>query len=147
MNPVYSNDAYLGRIAARLVTPPHTTVNLRCCLANVENIDDRITTRLFVSCSSQCPMDDAGRVSILAYPGPGCSPNEPMALVAMFSNSLPPPEDSEVTPLQVGVDEGPAPFEPLYSKHLQGFRYMLIAQFCLVYYHVYKRHGDRKSVV
>jgi hypothetical protein len=120
LNPVYSEDPYLGRIAARLVTPPHIAINLRRCLSNAENIDSTIITRLFVSCSSQRAMDDAGRVSILAYPGLGCSPNEPMVLVAVFPHTfeLPPPE--MVMPLQAGVDEGSTPLESQYSKHPQG---------------------------
>ena len=32
-------------------------------------------------------MDDTGRVSILAYPGPGHTPNELIALVAKFSGA------------------------------------------------------------
>lgn len=62
-------------------------------------------------------MDDAGRVSILAYPGPGCSPNEPMALVAAFPDSFEPPRSDVRIPLPAGVDEGPTPFEPQYSEY------------------------------
>jgi hypothetical protein len=82
-NPVYTDDPSLGRILAKLVTPPHTAISVKRCLSHVENIDDKISTKLFVATSSQTPMDDTGRISILAYPGPGCTPNEPMALVAV----------------------------------------------------------------
>jgi hypothetical protein len=83
LSPVYSDDPYLGRIMATLVAPPHTARSLRRCLSSIEHIDRNIPTRLFIATSSQTPMNDAGRVSILANPGPGCTPNEPMALVAM----------------------------------------------------------------
>jgi hypothetical protein len=52
-----------------------------------EDIDKNATTTLFLSASSQTPMEDSGHVSILAYPGPGCLPHEPMALVTAFSSS------------------------------------------------------------
>jgi hypothetical protein len=92
-------------------------------------------------------MDDAGHVSVLAYPGPGCSPNEPMALVAVFSDILQLPPPDNVMPPQASVDEGPIPFEPQYSKHpqLERLYCMLIMSlhrhFHLVHYQVYKKHG------
>ena len=114
MNPVYSNDPYLGRIPARFVTPPHMSTNLRRCLSSAENIDDRITTWLFISCSSKGPIDATQRLSILSYPGPGCSPNDPMALVAVFSNSSV-RVDELVEPVLSG--DNITPFDPQYSKH------------------------------
>jgi hypothetical protein len=116
-NPVYTDDPSLGRIGAKLVTPPHTVLNLKRCLSRIENIDVNIQTSLFVSPSSQAPMDDTGRVSILAYPGPGCTPNEPMALVAMCPDSdrglsdVKRPETVLLPP-----QEGPTPFEAQYCK-------------------------------
>jgi hypothetical protein len=118
-NSVYSDDPYLGRIPAKLVTPPHTAINLRPCLSDVENIDDTVTTALFISASSQNPMDDTGRVSIQAYPGPGCTPNEPVALVAKCSaSSLSKPKEAvpahEEDPLL--ARECATPVEIRYSK-------------------------------
>jgi hypothetical protein len=84
-NPIHSNDPSLGRIPTKLVTPPHTVINLKRCLLAVENIDGSVPTNLFITASSQEPMDDTSRVSILTFPGPGCTPNEPMALVAKVS--------------------------------------------------------------
>jgi hypothetical protein len=84
-NRVCSDDPFLGRIQAKLVTPPHTAINLKRCLSNAENIDSNITTSLFISPSSRIPIADSARVSILAHPGPGYTPTEPMALVGMFS--------------------------------------------------------------
>ena len=82
--PVYSDDPYLGRIKATMVALPHTARSLRRCLSSIEHIDPNAPTRLFIAASSQTPMQDAGRVSILANPGPGCTPNEPMVLVAII---------------------------------------------------------------
>jgi hypothetical protein len=87
-NPVYTDDPSLGRILAKLVTPPHTAISVKRCLSHVENIDDKISTKLFVATSSQTPMDDTGRIS-LTYPGPGCTLNEPMALVAVSAGGRP----------------------------------------------------------
>ena len=86
-NIVYFDDPHL-HIPAQHVTPPHTAINLKHSLLGTENIDEDITTSLFISASSQTLMDDDGRVSILTYPGPGCTPHEPMTLVAMISSSL-----------------------------------------------------------
>lgn len=140
-NPVYSEDPYLGRILARIVTPPHTTINLRRCLSNAENIDDTIITRLFVSCSSKTAMDDAGRVSILSYPGPGCLPNEPMALVAVFPNTFELPVPENEVSLQADVDKGLAPLESQYSKRRICQRLCTCSPVWLVHYQVYKKHG------
>lgn len=114
-HPVYSDDPYLGRISAKLVTPPQTAINLRHCLSGAENIDEDIPTILFLSPSSQTYMDDTDRVPILANPGPGCEPDDPMALVVIF------PEDRR--PLESVVPEADSvsqemltPFEPEYCK-------------------------------
>ena len=81
VNPVYSDDPYLGRISARCVAPPHTASSLRRCLSNVQNISTGIQTNLFIATSSEAPMNDSDRVSILAHTGPGHTANEPVALV------------------------------------------------------------------
>jgi hypothetical protein len=89
VNPVYTDDSYLGRIVPKLVAPPHTALALKHCLLNVENIDNSTDAKLFVTTSSQAPMDDAGSLSILAQPGLGSTPTEPLALVATFSDRGP----------------------------------------------------------
>jgi hypothetical protein len=122
-NPAYTDDLYLGRILPELVTPPHTAANLKHCLSGFEKIDESVTTSLFRSSSSQTPMDDNYRVSIFSYPGPGCKPNEPMALVAMFTGADRGPFEAESDPLP--SREGPTPFETRYRKCFEGlFRIM-----------------------
>jgi hypothetical protein len=117
MNPVYSDDPHLGRIMANLVAPPHTAFSLKHCLSNIENIDKSIRTRLFISTSSQSPMDDAGRVSIAMYPGPGCTPSDPMALVAGFSCAdRGPLVTATPEPVLLSSQKGPTPFNPQYRK-------------------------------
>ena len=117
VNPVYSDDPHLGRLPAKFVTPPHTAINIKRCLSGFEKIDDKIPTILFASASSQTPMRSAGSVAILAYPGPGCTPNEPMALLAMFSS---------VERDRLGVrqretpPEGSTPFETRYRRCIEG---------------------------
>jgi hypothetical protein len=82
-----------------------------------EDIDKNITTSLFNSASSQTPLEDSDDVSILTYPGPGCTPHEPMALVAVFSSG-----PSEVVAPQPEVNlpsqEDTTTIEIQYSKHL-----------------------------
>lgn len=62
-------------------------------------------------------MHDDCRVSIFAYPGPGCEPNEPMALVVMRSKEdrVPfervPAEAERLLPL-----EGTTPFKTQYRE-------------------------------
>jgi hypothetical protein len=86
-NPIYSDDSYLGRILADTVAPPHTGNSIKHCISSAENIDEKSASTLFVSVSSETPMDDAGRVPILEYPGPGYIPNEPMVLVTELSSA------------------------------------------------------------
>ena len=88
MDPVYSDDPYLGHMLAKLVIPPHTVMNnIKHCLAGFEKVNDNIPTNLFISASSKASIDNAGHVPMLAYSGLGCTPSEPMALVAMFSSA------------------------------------------------------------
>ena len=85
-NPVYTDDSYLGRIVPKLVAPPHTALTLKHCLLSVENISNATNAKLFITTSSQAPMDDADSLSILTQPGPGSTSTEPVALVATFSD-------------------------------------------------------------
>jgi len=74
-------------------------------------------------------MDDAVHLSILAYPGPGYTPNEPMAFVAKFSGVD--RGSSEAMQSEEGLSpspEGPTPFETQY-----------------LYYRVYKPRGAVRS--
>lgn len=124
-NHVYSDDPYLGRILAELVSPPHTAISLKHCLFSVENINNETTASLFIAASSQTPIDDASRLSILAYPGPGCTPSEPMAFVAKLSDSCRRPLDErKPEAVLLPSQAGPTPFETRYStrcKELKNF--------------------------
>ena len=111
--PVYSDDPYRGRIKATMVALPHTARSLRRCLSSIEHIDRNTPTRLFIATSSQTPMKDAGRVSILANPGPGCTPNEPMVLVANISG---PPADRNPELNRLPPEEHPTPFMTQYRR-------------------------------
>ncbi|KIM71222.1 hypothetical protein PILCRDRAFT_830490 [Piloderma croceum F 1598] len=138
MNPVYSDDPYLGRILARHVAPPHTVGSLRRCLSSAENIDARVNTTtfiytsLFITTSSESPMDDSDRMSILAHSGPGHTANEPVALVCglFCPSSVPRPALSQDGKpfLELMAERGPRPFETQY-----------------LYYQVYKNSIAVKS--
>ena len=116
VNPVYSDDWYLGRIPAGLVAPPHTALSLKRCLSGIENINETITTRLFMSASSETPMDDTNHVPILTYPSLGCTPDEPLLLVAMFSGAGRSLLGLVWSALYVFRSLGPTPFTKQYSK-------------------------------
>lgn len=80
-------------------------------------------TSLWLSISSQTAMDDSRHLSILANPGPGYSPHEPMALVAMISGEDRSPKKVKSTAKRL----------PKQGRQKQSaMRY--------VYYRVYKKH-------
>jgi hypothetical protein len=63
-------------------------------------------------------MDNAGRVSIAKYHGPGCTPNDPIALVAAFSGAdQNPVVTATPEPVFLPSQEGPTPFTTQYCKH------------------------------
>ena len=67
--------------------PPHTANAVKRRIAKEENINDRISTSLFLTSHSQLPMVDADKVDVLDRTGPGSTPQEPLALVAKMSDS------------------------------------------------------------
>lgn len=142
-NHVYSDDPYLGRILAELVAPPHVVISLKRCLLSVENIDNTTIASLFIASSSRTPMDDGGRVSILAYPGPGCTPNEPMALVVKLSGSYKRPVDvKSPEAVLLPSQEGPTPFETRYStRYKESSKSLILLTSAPVYYRIYKQQG------
>ena len=85
--PLNAGDPYLARILAKSVAPPHTVSSLKRCLSKVESIVNHRQTSLYLSTSSQTPMDDGHRLSLLNGSGPGSIPQEPMALVVKSSES------------------------------------------------------------
>ena len=150
VNPVYSDDPYLGRILAKCVAPPPEASSIRRCLSNVENISTDIQTNLFIATSSKSPMNDTDRVSILEHTGPGYTANEPVALVisslptnplsldALFQlmgntanksmiNSSFARMFSSDPPLQPMAEQSPTPFKVQYCKLYQRCPRLLIA--------------------
>ena len=106
---------------AKDVAPPHTARSVKQCILLRENINEITTTGLFVSASSRTPMGDSSLVSILTYPGPGCSPSDPMALVLSFSGAVRVPfgvAPSEA--VYVPCQEGRAPFNTQYCRAYEG---------------------------
>ena len=85
--PVVPGNPFLGRIKIRSVPPPRTAKSVKCSIAKVENIKDRESTALYLTPSSQSPMDDTEKITILNGTGPGSTPQEPLALVAKMSDS------------------------------------------------------------
>jgi hypothetical protein len=120
---------------AELVAPPHIAISLKHCLLSVESIDDKTPSNLFIAASSRTPMEDAGRVSILAYPGPGCSPSDPMALVVKISDlGRRPVGEKKPESAFLPSHEGPTPFEAQYSTCYKGlFNVFQLADYLLQY--------------
>jgi hypothetical protein len=70
------------------VPPPRDAKAVKYCIAKVENIKDKTSISLFFSPYSHSPMGNSDKItSILNGTGPGCSPQEPLALVAKMSVS------------------------------------------------------------
>ena len=67
--------------------PPRIAENVKCIIATLEDIKDDESTSLFLTPYSESPMGDADKVIIFNGTGPGCTPQEPLALVAKMSNS------------------------------------------------------------
>jgi hypothetical protein len=86
-NSATADDPFLGRIKANSIAPPHTVTSLKRCLAKFEAINDDAIIGLFLTPSSQSPMNSAGKVSLSSGTGPGSIPQEPLALVAKISDS------------------------------------------------------------
>jgi hypothetical protein len=80
-------DPLLGRVKAKAVPPPHALDTLRRSLARFEQVNDYTLTSVFLTLSSQSPLDDAGKVDILSRNGPGSAPHEPLAFVVKSSDS------------------------------------------------------------
>lgn len=91
-------------------------MSLKHCLLSVENIDCKTMASLFLAASSQTPLDDIDRLSILATPGPGWQPNEPMALVVNLSPSQRNPlDEKKPESVLLPTQEGPTTFETRYG--------------------------------
>jgi len=141
-NPVYTDDKYLGRLPAKLVAPPHTAMSLKRCLSRIENINPNVQISLFIATSSQTPIDDAGCLSILAYPGPGCTPNEPMALVATLTDTDRSRLDvKRPEAILLPAQEGETPFEMQYCNCYNVRCSYCTDQLFVVYYRVYQDHS------
>jgi hypothetical protein len=131
-NPVYTNDRYLRRIPADFVAPPQTAKDIKLCLSGVEHICDDTTTSLFISTSKRTPIDDGHLVSISTYPGPGCVPHEPIALVAKCTGSSRHPLEGVTAEAdRLSPTEGITPFETQYRKCIEGLsRFFIIPINC-----------------
>jgi hypothetical protein len=108
---------------AELVAPPHIAISLKHCLLSFENIDDKVTASLYFDASSQTPLEDIDRLSILAIPGPGWLPKEPMALVVNLSESgrsRNPLDERKPEAVLLPTQEGPTALETRYSALYKG---------------------------
>jgi hypothetical protein len=92
-----AHDPYLGRVRAKSIAPPHSVLSIRRCLAKFEGISGHTITSLFLTPSSQTPMDDTWKATLLNHSGKsflrrtgvgprnhadlGLTPQEPLALL------------------------------------------------------------------
>jgi hypothetical protein len=82
-----TGDPFLGRVKALSVTPPHTILSVRRCLARFEKISDTMRTSLFLTPSSKYPIDETRKADVLGRTGLGFKPQEPLALVVLSLES------------------------------------------------------------
>ena len=113
--PAAPGNPFLGRIKAISVPPPHTVKTVRFSIARVEDIKDPANTNLFLTPHSQSPMSDTVKV-ILNRNGLGSTPQEPLAFVAMISDS-----DSErrARESEVATEPDTTPLEIRYRTSIQ----------------------------
>jgi hypothetical protein len=83
-HPISADDPSVMSLS---ITPPHTVGNLKRCICRFESDADSFSARLFISITSQEPMTNNSRVSILGSGGPGHSPEDPLALVIKSRHS------------------------------------------------------------
>ena len=74
-------DSSVACIASTFVAPPHTIASLKRCLCRQEGFNDYTDAKLFLSLSSQSPLNDDRHSSILSNTGPGYQANVPLALL------------------------------------------------------------------
>jgi hypothetical protein len=81
INPIYSNDRFIGRILSTSVRPPHTATSLKRHLCKIEGLASENCT-LYQSLSENTALEDSTRLSLRGTPGPGLSVDDPIALVS-----------------------------------------------------------------
>jgi hypothetical protein len=79
-HPIDSQDISLAHIDANLITPPHTTNSVKHFISRYEGDPTLALGNLFNSLLSDHPMNN-DYISILSRDGPGCRPEQPMAIV------------------------------------------------------------------
>jgi hypothetical protein len=78
--PINKKDPSLTRIRALSVAPPHTVASIKRCLCSIEKIGDYNGSKIFSDLSSEDPLEE-GHIPLMAYEGPGATPEWPMVLV------------------------------------------------------------------
>lgn len=142
LHPLYKNDLYLGCVLATSVAPPHTTADIKRYLCKVEKITSPATSCLFIASSEQISIDDDTRVAILAFGGPGSTPDQPLALVFKLPAA-------EVTSRKMAklraLMQPAAPLEPRYRKcpiSTADSLSCFMCHFRVVYYRLYAEDGE-----
>ncbi|KIM73953.1 hypothetical protein PILCRDRAFT_828691 [Piloderma croceum F 1598] len=109
-HPIDSQDISLARIDANLITPPHTTNSVKRFISRYEGDSALALGNLFDSVLSDHPMNN-DYISILSGDGPGCRPEQPMAIVHIND------QDSDLVPhLQENDSSVPTSQEECLSK-------------------------------
>ncbi|EDR15483.1 uncharacterized protein LACBIDRAFT_321347 [Laccaria bicolor S238N-H82] len=121
INPIYSNDRFIGRILSTSVRPPHTVASLKRYLCKIEDLAPENCT-LYQSLTENTALEDSTHLSLRGTPGPGSSVDDPIALVS--SNERQSQVESSATSKEL--------LERDFEQHY-------------VYYHIYDEQGETVS--
>jgi hypothetical protein len=80
-------DRSLTYIWSIMVAPPHNIASLKSCICKQEQIIDSTGTKLFLSLTSQAPLEDHREASILSPTGLGYQPDDPLALFCAYNDT------------------------------------------------------------
>ena len=75
-----TDDEFLGRVDTLSVTPPHTVASLRARIVSAEGLV-KSTIQLFKDTDGDALMNDNDQFSLLAQTYPGCTEDDPIAIV------------------------------------------------------------------
>jgi hypothetical protein len=126
--PADPNDPDVGRIRVDSVPPPHTAASIMRCISKREELDNSKQSLLFVSISSESPIDE-GHVSILTSSRPGATLDNPMAFVES-PDPVAAPTQASSKPVPVAKSSRTSVAEPIPSVPASTKLLRVIAESC-----------------
>ncbi|EDR00297.1 uncharacterized protein LACBIDRAFT_314536 [Laccaria bicolor S238N-H82] len=126
-NPIFSNDRFISHILSKSVRPPHTAASLKRYVCKIEGMEGSGKGAFkYLLLSEKKPLDDSARLALRENSGPGSSEVDPVVLV---------------------VDKGPAAEKKLKSASNAGSNRLSVWKIeqCFVHYRLYDDDGKAVS--